>query len=73
MLMTSELFWDITQRRMIKDYHSTLRNTPKERRSHILVDLCYKEQYWTHVLTDPSYEEQYKATLLADVSYEKEY
>jgi hypothetical protein len=29
MLMGSALFWDITQRRMAKDYHSTLRNTPE--------------------------------------------
>jgi hypothetical protein len=33
MLMRPAFFWDITQRRVVKDYHSTLRNIPEERRS----------------------------------------
>jgi hypothetical protein len=30
MLIRSALFWGITQRRVVKDYHSTLRNDPEE-------------------------------------------
>jgi hypothetical protein len=32
--MRSALFWDITQRRVVKDYHSTLHNIPEQCRSH---------------------------------------
>jgi hypothetical protein len=33
MLVRSALFWGVTQRRVIKGYHSTLRNIPQECRS----------------------------------------
>jgi hypothetical protein len=51
MFMRSALFWDITQRRVVNNYHTTLRNIPEERRSQtktltmrIGFSICYTTQ-----------------------------